>query len=236
MNLIWLTIFIASLIVLTNVVDIFMLNKKNMFNKLKKQNQIIKDKKIKNLESENHPEEKKILDKVEAISTSEYAQYTVLDYSIRILSYPEETTRYYAVVSLTGGKLKDNIANLIIHYTGANNEADKENLLNYGLIKKQYNNPYIPLTIFDYNKWCYTFDAVKRMLNEYIKDKNNGEERIGSDYWKAYYKEDAYYFDSKEDALYALCQFKKVIDERYRKKALSVNDISETEIKVTFTD
>ena len=212
-----------------------------MFNILKSRKVNSKtDKDTEDMKSEKSLKEKNkgiIINKInDRIHTSDYAKYTVVDYSIRILSYPEEKTRYYAVVSLTGGQFKDNTANLIIYYNGKNTETDKNNIWNYSLIGNN-NNPYLPLIlVYEYVTWNYTFDAIKDMLNKYIKNKNNGEEQIGSDYWKAYYKDYAYYFDTKAEALFAICQFKKVMDERVRKKELSVNNISETEIKVTFTD
>ena len=217
---------------------VFKENKGYMFNRLKNKKINSKNNKDTSVESKT---EKNILNKIDKpIHLSEYAQYTVLDYSIRILSYPEEKTRYYAVISLTGGQFKDNIANLIISYNGGASDSEKNSIWNYSLINQRYNDPYFPLIeIHARVTWNYTFDAIKDMLNKYIKNKNNGEEQIGSDYWKAYSKDYAYYFDTKEDALYAICQFKKVMDERFR-KGLYIEDnlytVSETEIKVTFTD
>lgn len=233
-----ITVFLFIIVLIT----VFLVEKENknyMFNILKNKKADSNDNEIKELsesKKEKTDKENVIIKINNPINISEYAKYTVLDYSIRILSYPEETTRYYAVVSLTGGQFKDSIANLIISYNGGDSDAEKKSIWNYGLIRRD-TNPYISLiSLYEHVTWNYTFDGVKDMLNKYIKNKNNGEEQIGSDYWKAYYKDYAYYFDTKEDALYALCQFKKIMDERIRKKALSVNNISETEIKVTFTD
>ena len=114
--------------------------------------------------------------------------------------------------------------NAIIHFHG----DDKNDIWSYDIQSK--------------HKWysryeSFSFDDVKVRLNNYFKDIGAGIK--SEDHKKNAHTADkdyAYYFDTKEDATFALYQFKKCVDERFRKKELSVNNISETETKITFTN
>lgn len=168
-------------------------------------------------------EANEFLDRTPFIIPYEYSHYTFLDYSVRELSYPERDTRYYAVVTITGGKLGNNKVNAIIHFHG----DDKNDIWSYDLQSK--------CTYYNYE--YFSFDDVKIRLNNYFKDIGAGiRSKDHTKNSKTADKNYAYYFKTKEDATFALCQFKKCVDERYRKKELSVNNISETETKITFTD
>ena len=184
--------------------------------------------------SEDQKNDKKqegfVISELPWIISTEYAKYDFLDYSVRELSYPEEKTRYYAVVTMTGGEFNKNKVNAIIQFKGDR----KDYILNYGLIPAEYFKH--DVLISGVKKTIWTFDEVKRRLNTYIKDKLNGTDNTSNENWKAYYSCYACYFDTMEDATFALCAFKQVVDERLRKKSLSINDVSENVINVKFED
>jgi len=163
-----------------------------------------------------------VISEIPLIISAQYAKYDFLDYSVRELSYPEEKTRFYAVVTITGGDFNKNKVNAIIQFKG----PDKKNIYNYGLIPSGF--------FIKHRVW--TFDEVKRRLNLYIKDKLNEVENMSNENWMAYYNSYAYFFDTVEEATFALCAFKQIVDEKFRKKSLSINDISENVINVKFEE
>ena len=170
-----------------------------------------------------------VISEIPWIISTQYAKYNFLNYSVRELSYPEEKTRFYAVVTITGGDFNKNKVNSIIQFKG----PDKKNIYSYGLIPPEFLNINTPISI---KHRIWTFDEVKRRLNLYIKDKLNGLENSSNENWMAYYNSYAYFFDTVEDATFALCAFKQIVDEKLRKKSLSINDISENVINVKFEE
>lgn len=170
-----------------------------------------------------------VIDEIPWIFSTEYAKFDFLHYSVRELSYPEEKTRYYAVVTMTGGVFNKNKVNAIIQYNG----NDKKLIYNYGFIPPEYlkNNP-----IIRRHTHIWTFDEVKRRLNAYIKDKLNGVEDPSNENWMAYYRDYAYFFDTIEGATFALYAFKQIVDEKLRKKSLAKHNISENVINVKFDE
>ena len=171
-----------------------------------------------------------VIDEIPWISNLEYAKYDFLEYSVRELSYPEEETRYYAVVTMTGGPFNKNKVNAIIHFNG----TDKSNIYGYGLIPPEFLKTNSLIGLRERHIW--SFDEVKRRLNTYIKDKLNGNEDNPTENWKAYYPSYAYYFKTVEEATFALCAFKQMVDEKLRKRSLSVHNISENIINVKFEE
>lgn len=170
-----------------------------------------------------------VISEIPWITSTQYAKYNFLNYSVRELSYPEEKTRFYAVVTMTGGEFNRNKVNVIIQFKG----QDKKNIYSYGLIPSEFFRLDAPASI---KRSIWTFDEVKRRLNLYIKDKLNGLENSSNENWMAYYNSYAYFFDTVEDATFALCAFKQIVDEKLRKKRLSINDISENVINVKFEE
>lgn len=171
-----------------------------------------------------------VIDEIPWISSLEYAKYDFLEYSVRELSYPEEETRYYAVVTMTGGPFNKNKVNAIIHFNG----TDKSNIYGYGLIPPEFLKTSSLIGLRERHIW--SFDEVKRRLNTYIKDKLNGNENNPTENWKTYYPSYAYYFKTIEEATFALCAFKQMVDEKLRKRSLSVHNISENIINVKFEE
>lgn len=171
-----------------------------------------------------------VIDEIPWIISTQYAKYDFLDYSVRELSYPEEKIRYYAVVTMTGGEFNKNKVNAIIQFNG----TDKSNIYSYGLIPPAFLERTAILTMQKRHIW--SFDEVKRRLNAYIKDNLNGLGNTANENWKAYYNSYGYFFDTVEEATFALCAFKQIVDEKFRKKSLSINDISENVINVKFEE
>ena len=178
--------------------------------------------------SDNH--EPFVIDEIPWISPIEYAKYDFLDYSVRELSYPEEKIRYYAVVTMTGGEFNKNKVNAIIQFNG----TDKSNIYGYGLIPPAFLERPAILTMQKRHIW--SFDEVKRRLNAYIKDNLNGLGNTANENWKAYYNSYGYFFDTVEEATFALCAFKQIVDEKLRKRSLSIHNISENVINVKFEE
>ena len=178
--------------------------------------------------SDNH--EPFVIDEIPWISPIEYAKYDFLDYSVRELSYPEEKIRYYAVVTMTGGEFNKNKVNAIIQFNG----TDKSNIYGYGLIPPAFLERSAILTMQKRHIW--SFDEVKRRLNAYIKDNLNGLGNTANENWKAYYNSYGYFFDTVEEATFALCAFKQIVDEKLRKRSLSIHNISENVINVKFEE
>lgn len=178
--------------------------------------------------SDNH--EPFVIDEIPWISPIEYAKYDFLDYSVRELSYPEEQIRYYAVVTMTGGEFNKNKVNAIIQFNG----TDKSNIYSYGLIPPAFLERLAILTMQKRHIW--SFDEVKRRLNAYIKDNLNGLGNTANENWKAYYNSYGYFFDTVEEATFALCAFKQIVDEKLRKRSLSIHNISENVINVKFEE
>ena len=171
-----------------------------------------------------------VIDEIPWISPIEYAKYDFLDYSVRELSYPEEKIRYYAVVTMTGGEFNKNKVNAIIQFNG----TDKSNIYGYGLIPPAFLERPAILTMQKRHIW--SFDEVKRRLNAYIKDNLNGLGNTANENWKAYYNSYGYFFDTVEEATFALCAFKQIVDEKLRKRSLSIHNISENVINVKFEE
>ena len=171
-----------------------------------------------------------VIDEIPWISSLEYAKYDFLDYSVRELSYPEEKIRYYAVVTMTGGEFNKNKVNAIIQFNG----TDKSNIYGYGLIPPAFLERPAILTMQKRHIW--SFDEVKRRLNAYIKDNLNGLGNTANENWKAYYNSYGYFFDTVEEATFALCAFKQIVDEKLRKRSLSIHNISENVINVKFEE
>lgn len=171
-----------------------------------------------------------VIDEIPWISPIEYAKYDFLDYSVRELSYPEEKIRYYAVVTMTGGEFNKNKVNAIIQFNG----TDKSNIYSYGLIPPAFLERPAILTMQKRHIW--SFDEVKRRLNAYIKDNLNGLGNTANENWKAYYNSYGYFFDTVEEATFALCAFKQIVDEKLRKRSLSIHNISENVINVKFEE
>lgn len=171
-----------------------------------------------------------VIDEIPWISSLEYAKYDFLDYSVRELSYPEEKIRYYAVVTMTGGEFNKNKVNAIIQFNG----TDKSNIYSYGLIPPAFLERPAILTMQKRHIW--SFDEVKRRLNAYIKDNLNGLGNTANENWKAYYNSYGYFFDTVEEATFALCAFKQIVDEKLRKRSLSIHNISENVINVKFEE
>ena len=171
-----------------------------------------------------------VIDEIPWISSLEYAKYDFLDYSVRELSYPEEKIRYCAVVTMTGGEFNKNKVNAIIQFNG----TDKSNIYSYGLIPPAFLERPAILTMQKRHIW--SFDEVKRRLNAYIKDNLNGLGNTANENWKAYYNSYGYFFDTVEEATFALCAFKQIVDEKLRKRSLSIHNISENVINVKFEE
>ena len=159
------------------------------------------------------------------IPEEDYPLYTYLDFTVKEVSYPNEPSRFYPVVKITGHKLGNNIANVIIAFYGRR-DSERNDPDNY------------KFNIYDYNTYPVyydtfpTYDKIYIMLNDYYKNKNRNF--LGIDE-----PDDLLampYYRKKEEAVYAVCQFKKRLDEYNNKKEISVQDVSETEIKVTFID
>lgn len=157
------------------------------------------------------------------IPEKDYPLYTFLDYSIKQVSYPNEQDRYYPVVKVTGHKLGSSAANIIIRYNGVTKkeiyEKERKKPKNYGLTTDDsFNLP--------------TYDKVSILLNDYYKKKYTNF----LDIKEPFPLNIIHYYRNKEDAAYALYQFKKRMDEFYNKKELSKQDISETDFKLEFTE
>ena len=159
-----------------------------------------------------------------AVSTNftpvDYSKLTYLDFAVKHIFFPGEKERFYAVVTVTGHTLKDQKANIILR-------KDDD--------VYEFNNEYI-----DYEAWEFarnyklTYDKVVEYLNDYFKEKNQKIGKIVQAKDKVNVRSCYYYFDTKEEAIEALCIFKKRIDEYKNRELNSRNDLIEEEIKVSF--
>ena len=131
---------------------------------------------------------------------------------------------------MTGGEFNKNKVNAIIQFNG----TDKSNIYGYGLIPPAFLERPAILTMQKRHIW--SFDEVKRRLNAYIKDNLNGLGNTANENWKAYYNSYGYFFDTVEEATFALCAFKQIVDEKLRKRSLSIHNISENVINVKFEE
>ena len=159
-----------------------------------------------------------------AVSTNftpvDYSKLTYLDFAVKHIFFPGEKERFYAVVTVTGHTLKDQKANIILR-------KDDD--------VYEFNNEYI-----DYEAWEFarnyklTYDKVVEYLNDYFKEKNQKIGKIVKAKDNVNIRTCYYYFDTKEEAIEALCIFKKRIDEYKKRELNSRNDLIEEEIKVSF--
>lgn len=156
------------------------------------------------------------LRKTDYFKYKDITKYNWLDFSIKEVSFPDEPVRYYAVVTVTGHNLGTSYANVIIRKVG--------DIYDFNPHWESY-------TYSDGGYPCKdTYDAVVEELEVYFQAKKRHEDPNEHDALKKNY----YYFDTKEDALEAICAMKKKIDGFYRDKELSTKQVSENEIKVTF--
>ena len=159
-----------------------------------------------------------VLTELEYIPEKDYPLYTYLDFCVKQISHPTEGNRFYPVVKITGYKLGNNIANVVIAFDGRKDS--------------QRSDPYwYSFDLYECGKFP-TYDKVYVMLNDYYKTKNRNF--LGAD--EPYPLNCISYYRKKDDAVYALCQFKKRLDEYNAKKEVSTQDVSETEIKIIFTN
>ena len=151
-------------------------------------------------------------------SPADYSKLTYLDFTVKQLSYPGEKDRFYAVVTVTGYTLKNKKANIILRKDG--NEY-------------KFNNEYTDVEAWEFvRNYKLTYDKVVEYLNNYFNEKNKNVGKITYAKDKVNERNSYYYFDTKEDAVIALCMFRKLIND-YKGRNTN-NDLIEDEIKVSF--
>lgn len=151
-------------------------------------------------------------------SPVDYSKLTFLDFTVKQLSYPGEKDRFYAIVTVTGHTLKNKKANIILRKDG--NEY-------------KFNNEYTDVEAWEFvRNYKLTYDKVVKYLDNYFKEKNRnvGKHVYAKD--KVNERECYWYFDTKEDAVIALCMFRKLIND-YKGRNTN-NGLIEDEIKVSF--
>ena len=156
-------------------------------------------------------------------SSVDYNKLTYLDFTVKHILYPGEDERFYAVVTVTGHTLKNQKANIILRKNGND---------------YKFNNEYTDIT--DIIAWEFThnykltYDKVVEYLNLYYKEKNKNIGKIVHAKDKVNERDCYYYFDTKEEAIEALCMFRKLINKYKNQEINSNNNIIEEDIKVSF--